>query len=105
MTSDWKKSDSLALSFRAKREIFVIRGQTNHVRKAQMGNLISWKPWGIASYILRHIAAKPPPLFLILFSVIMGWRAIRANLAPIHLAPFAFSIAEQFPILYNDILR
>ena len=56
MTSDWKKSDSLALSFRAKREIFVIRGQTNHVRKAQTGNLISWKPLGIASYILRRPA-------------------------------------------------
>ena len=65
MTSVWKKSDSLALSFRAKREIFVIRGQTNHVRKAQTGNLISWKPLGIASYL--YIAAKPPPLFLILF--------------------------------------
>ena len=57
---------------------------------------------GIASYILRRSRHR---YFSFFSSAIMGWRAIRANLAPIHLAPFAFSIAEQFLILYNDILR
>ena len=47
-------------SFRAKREIFVIRGQKNHGRNAQTGNLFPKKPSGIAPYILQRSCHHNP---------------------------------------------
>ena len=47
-------------SFQAKREIFVIRGQKNHGRNAQTGNLFPKKPSGIAPYILQRSGHHNP---------------------------------------------
>jgi len=49
VTGDW---DSLALSFRAKREIFVIRSQAVDVWYSQTRNLFFLIPWGIALFML-----------------------------------------------------
>ena len=62
MTSDWETSDSLVLSFRAKREIFVIRGSSDDVRKSENRKPVIKKPSGIDPHIF---AAKPPPSSLI----------------------------------------
>ena len=47
------------------RKIFVVRGQTNPVRKAQTGNLLFKKPSGIATSILcgtsMFLCAAPTP--------------------------------------------
>ena len=58
MTGDWETSDSLVLSFRAKREIFVIRGEAAtfipHLSRAFKRNQRNDPPLGLT----LHLAIK-----------------------------------------------
>ena len=84
MTGDWETSDSLVLSFRAKREIFVIRGSSDDVRKKNRKPVIK-KPSGIeAATFIPHLSRafkwnqrNDPPLGLTLHLAIKNSRFCR----------------------------